>query len=244
MKKGTLITGGAKRLGKIFATSLAKEGYDIVLHYNSSEGEALETKKEIESFDVSCHLLKRDLMQNSDDLIKEAKSLYPNLEILINSASIFPNENILEISEKNFFDVIKLNSYAPLNLSIQWKKEINKGLIINIIDARHKNMDFTHFSYGLSKKLLYEITNHLAFSYAPDIRVNGIAPGVFLPPENKDESYLEKILQLIPLKRKGTEEEIHKALKFLIENEYLTGQIIYLDGGRHLLKGIYGKNLY
>lgn len=244
MKKGAIVTGGAKRLGRYFSTSLAKEGYDVVLHYNSSEDEALKTKKEIEAYGVLCYLLKRDLLKNSNDLIKEAKSLCPNLEILINSASIFPNENILEISEKNFFDVIKLNSYAPLNLSIQWKKEINKGLIINIIDARHQNMDFTHFSYGLSKKLLYEITKHLSLFFAPVIRVNAIAPGVFLPPEGKNENYLEKILKLVPLKRKGTEEEIHNTLKFLIENEYLTGEVIYLDGGRHLLKGIYGKDLH
>lgn len=244
MKKGAIVTGSSKRLGKIFAISLAKEGYDLVLHYNSSEYESLKTKKEIETYGVICHLLKRDLFKNSDDLIKESKALCPNLEILINNASIFPNENILEVQEKNFLDVIKLNSFVPLNLSIQWKKEIGKGLIINIIDARHKNMDFTHFSYGISKKLLYEITMHLALSFAPDIRVNAIAPGVFLPPEGKNEKYLEKILKLVPLKRKGTEEEIHKTLKFLIQNEYLTGQVIYLDGGRHLLKGIYGKNLH
>lgn len=244
MKKGAIVTGGAKRLGKIFAISLAKEGYDLVLHYNSSEDEALKTKKEIETYGVLCHLLKRDLLKSSDDLVKESKSLLPNLEILINNGSVFPKENLLEVQEKNFLDVIKLNSFAPLNLSIQWKKEINKGLIINIIDARHQNMDFTHFSYGLSKKLLYEITKHLSLFFAPDIRVNAIAPGVFLPPEGKDENYLLKILQLVPLKRKGTEEEIHKTLKFLIENEYLTGEVIYLDGGRHLLKGIYGKDLH
>lgn len=238
MKKGVLITGGAKRLGKMMAISLAEEGYEIVLHYNSSEKEALETKREIEKFS-RCHLIKKDLSKEYENLVREAKNLNQNLEILINSASIFPEEKILEVEEENFLNTIKLNSFIPLDLSIQWKREIGKGLIINIIDARVHHYDFTHFSYGLSKKILYEITKHLALQFAPVIRVNGIGPGVFLPPEGKDENYLKNILNLIPIKRKGEREELKKTLKFLIENEYLTGQIIYLDGGRHL-----GKTLY
>lgn len=238
MNKAILITGGAKRLGKMMAQSLSEEGFEIVLHYNSSEEEALKTKKEVEKFS-KCHLIKKDLSKDYENLVKEAKNLCQNLEILINNASIFPEEKILEVKEENFLKTIKLNSFVPLALSIQWRKEIGKGLIINIIDARVHQYDFTHFTYGLSKKILYEITKHLALSFSPEIRVNGIAPGIFLPPEGKDEKYLENILKLIPIKRKGEKEELKKTLKFLIENEYLTGQIIYLDGGRHL-----GKTLY
>lgn len=238
MKKGVLITGGAKRLGKMMAISLAEERYEIVLHYNSSEKEALETKKEIEKFST-CYLIKKDLSKEYENLVMEAKNLNQNLEILINSASIFPEEKILEVKEENFLNTIKLNSFIPLALSIQWKREIGKGLIINIIDARVHQYDFTHLSYGLSKKILYEITKHLALLFAPQIRVNGIAPGVFLPPEGKDENYLKNILNLVPIKRKGEREELKKTLKFLIENEYLTGEIIYLDGGRHLGKALH-----
>lgn len=238
MKKAVLITGGAKRLGKICALSLAEEGFEIIIHYNFSKNEAIETKKEIEKYSP-CHLIKKDLSKDYENLIVEAKDLNPDLEILINNASIFPEEKILDVNEENFLKTLKLNSFVPLHLSIQWKKYINKGLIINIIDARVHQYDFTHFSYGLSKKVLYEITNHLALSFAPDIRVNGIAPGVFLPPEGKDEKYLQNILKLIPIKRKGEKDEIKKTLKFLIENEYITGQIIYLDGGRHLGKALY-----
>lgn len=238
MKKSVLITGGAKRLGKMMAQSLAEEGYKIILHYNSSEEEALNTKKEIEKVS-ECNLLKKDLSREYENLIKEAKILSPELEILINNASIFPEEKIIDVNEENFWKVLKLNSYIPLDLSLQWKKEVGRGLIINIIDARVNQYDFTHFSYGLSKKVLYEITKHLALSFAPEIRVNGIAPGVFLPPEGKDENYLKNILNLVPIKRKGEREELKKTLKFLIENQYLTGQIIYLDGGRHLGKALY-----
>lgn len=237
--KTALITGGAKRLGKMISLSLAEEGYNIILHYNSSDKEAIKTKEEIEKLKVSCFLIRKDLKNYSSGLIEEAMVFSKNIDILINNASIFIEEKIFDVTEENYFETIKINSYVPLKLSLEFKEKINKGLIINIIDARVHQYDFTHFSYGLSKKLLYEITKHLAVSFAPDIRVNGIAPGVILPPEGKDEKYLENILKLVPLKRKGEREEMKKALKFLIENEYLTGQIIYLDGGRHL-----GKNLY
>ncbi len=237
--KTALITGGAKRLGKMISLSLAEEGYNIILHYNSSEKEAIKTKEEIEKLKVSCFLIKKDLRNYSYGLIEEAQNISKKIDILVNNASIFIEEKIFDVSEENFFETIKINSYVPLKLSIEFKEKLKKGLIINIIDARVHQYDFTHFSYGLSKKLLYEITKHLAISFAPDIRVNGIAPGVFLPPKGKDEKYLESIIKLVPLKRKGEKEEMKKTLKFLIENEYLTGQIIYLDGGRHL-----GKNLY
>jgi len=237
--KTALITGGAKRLGKMISLSLAEEGYNIILHYNSSEEEAIKTKEEIEKLNVFCFLIKKDLKNYSNGLIEEAINYSKEIEILVNNASIFKEEKIEEITENNFFSSIKINSFIPLKLSLEFKEKIGKGNIINIIDARHKQYDFTHFSYGISKKLLFEITKHLVISFAPYIRVNGIAPGVFLPPEGKDEKYIENILKLVPLKRKGEREEIKKALKFLIENEYLTGQIIYLDGGRHL-----GKNLY
>lgn len=239
MNKSALITGAAKRLGKMIALSLAEEGYEILLHYNSSEEEAINTKKEIEALSVPCKLIKRDLMKSAKDLIKEAREISKGLEVLVNSASIFKKENPMELNEENFFETIKINSFIPLDLSIQWKKEINKGIIINIIDARVHQFDFTHFSYGLSKKILYQITKQLAFFFAPEVRVNGIAPGIFLPPEGEDEKYIENILKLVPIRRKGEKKDLKKALKYLIENDYVTGQIIYVDGGRHL-----GKNIY
>ncbi len=244
MKKGVLITGGAKRLGKMMATSLGEEGYDILIHYNSSKGEAEKTKEEIEKKGIFVGLIERDLLKNSENFIEEALKIMPNLEILINSASVFEKEKISEVTGEKFFKVLKINSFVPLNLSIQWKEKVGKGIIINIIDARvHKN-DFTHFSYGLSKKILYEITKSLALAFAPSIRVCGIAPGVFLPPEGEEEIYLKKILNLVPLERKGEISDLKKTLLFLIENDYLTGEVIYLDGGRHLVGLNYGKNLY
>ncbi len=235
MKKVALITGGAKRLGREIALYLANCGYDIALHYNSSEKPAKNTQTEIVKLDVSCEIFKANL-SNESDLISRVHEKFSNLDILINSASIFEKSLMADTSTQFLEKHLKVNLAAPFWLSRDFAKTFKKGHIINILDTRITSQRTSYAAYSISKKALAEMTKMAAFEYAPKIRVNAVAPGLILPPEGKDESYLDNLAKGIPLKRKGTIKSILNTVNFLLNNDYITGQIIFCDGGEHLIK--------
>lgn len=231
-----LITGGAKRIGKTLALEFASWGYNIALHYRSNDDSAQNVKSKIEALGVACELYKKDLsnIKEADSLIREVFDRQNDLSVLINNASIFNKAMITETSNKLISSTMDINFVAPFVLSREFYKIVKSGNIINFIDTKSAKNYSKYSIYTLSKKILAEFTKMSALEFAPHIRVNGIAPGLILPPKGEDEAYLDRLAKNIPLQKKGNVSLIVNSIKFLLENDYITGQIIFVDGGQHL----------
>jgi len=235
-----LVTGGAHRLGKAFALSLARMGYDLLLHYHSAEEEAQKTKSEIESIGVKVHLFKADLTQPDQihSLFSTLDSdLRPStLNLLVNSAAIMPAGSPRELSLQDWDSALNLNLRAPFLLAQEAAKRMTDGgLIVNITDIGAQKSWSRYSSYTVSKSALESLTRLLGRAFAPKIRVNAIAPGLVLPSDVVTKEQWDKLVGRLPLKRAATLEEITSALEFLIKNEYITGQTIVVDGGYSLI---------
>jgi len=229
-----LVTGAAHRLGKSFALTLARLGYDIVLHYHSAEDEARQTQAEIESLSRSVILARADLTQPSE--IYSLFSTLDSLNVLVNSAAFMPHGNIDTLSIENWDTSLDLNLRAPFILAQESaQKMTDGGLIVNITDVGAQKAWSRYPSYTVSKAALESLTRVLARALAPKIRVNAIAPGFVLQSDIVSAEEWERLIGRIPLKRPARSEEITSALEFLLKNEYITGQTIVVDGGYSLI---------
>lgn len=238
-----LVTGGARRLGRAVAEGLASEGCRVVIHYRHSSGEAEALAEQIRSTGVEAWTIATDLfdLKKAEELLSRVHDLTGRpLDILINSASIFEPSSILEFSLDDWERNMRVHALAPLALSRQMARQNRPGQIINLLDTRIVDFDRRHAAYHLSKRTLFTITRMLARELAPAIRVNGVAPGLILPPEDKDESYLQRLAHSIPLKKHGCAGDIVRAVLFLLHSDFITGQVIYVDGGQHMLSNMYG----
>jgi NAD(P)-dependent dehydrogenase (short-subunit alcohol dehydrogenase family) len=235
-----LVTGGVHRLGKAFALTLARMGYDLLLQYHSAEGQAQQTKSEIEVFGAKIHLIKADLTQ-PDQIHSLFSALDSDLRLspfnlLVNSAAIMPAGNPRELELEDWDLALDLNLRAPFLLAQQVAKRMSAGgLIVNITDIGARKAWSRYPSYSVSKAGLESLTRLLARALAPSIRVNAIAPGLVLPSDIVTQEQWDKLVAKLPLKRPATLEEITSALEFLINNEYITGQTIVVDGGYSLI---------
>ncbi len=231
-----LVTGGGKRIGKAIAIDLASQGYSIALHHHTSHTEAQKVQSQIKAFGVQCEIFSCDLSDEfqTSRLMKHVHRKFPKLNLLINSASIFEKSSLLKGNLELFNRHLAVNLKAPLILSRDFARICQKGQIINILDTNVVKNKTSHAAYLLTKKALLELTYMSAVELAPRIRVNGIAPGLILPPVNEKNNYLDRLAKNIPLQKKGDPKYIAQSVRFLIDNSYLTGQIIYVDGGEHL----------
>ncbi len=231
-----LVTGGARRLGAAVALSLADKGVNVTLHYNTSYEDVESLAAEITEKGVECISIKGDLSQAStvQSLYDHAREALGPIDILINNASIFPEDILAEVDTQSLHTNVDINALAPLILSRCLASENRPGVIINFLDTMIRDYDRRHVSYHLSKRMLYSITRMQAMEYAPLLRVNGIAPGLVLPPEGKDASYLERLAHTNPLQSYGEPKGVVDAVLFLLDAVFVTGQVIYIDGGRHL----------
>lgn len=229
-----LITGAAHRLGKSFALTLARLGYDIVLHYHAADDEARQTQAEIESLSRKVFLIQADLTQPSE--ISSLVSTIESLDVLVNSAAFMPHGNVDSLSLENWDTALDLNLRAPFLLAQECaKKMIKGGLIVNISDVGAQKAWSRYPSYTVSKAALESLTRILARALAPKIRVNAIAPGFVLQSDIVPAEEWERLIGRVPLKRPASSEEITSALEFLLKNEYITGQTIVVDGGYSLI---------
>ena len=229
-----LVTGAAHRLGKAFALTLASAGYDIVLHYHSSTESALQTKLEIESLSRSVTLAQADLTQPSE--INSLLSKIESLDVLVNSAAFMPSGNVDALTLENWDTSLDLNLRAPFLLAQECaKKMTDGGLIVNITDVGAQKAWSRYPSYTVSKAALESLTKILARALAPKIRVNAIAPGFVLQSDIVPAEEWKRLIGRIPLKRPARTEEITSALEFLLQNQYVTGQTIVVDGGYSLI---------
>ncbi len=236
-KQTVLVTGAAKRLGQAIVLYLADKGFNIALHYNQSKAEALKTAKQIYDKGGRCELFSCDLADSrqTQGLITEVYKAFPSLNLLINSASLFM-PNTFGAVDLNLFEAHwNVNFRAPYILSCEFARLVKKGQIINFIDTNVVKYNSRYADYLLTKKTLAEFTKMAAVSWGPKIRVNGIAPGMILPPVNAQKDDRKLRAKKIPLQRVGDSQSIINTLDFLLKNTYLTGQIIAVDGGEQLV---------
>lgn len=234
-----LITGAARRVGAAIAKALHAEGMDVVLHYHHSEQDAkllchhLNQKRP-----NSAQILMADLLktQHSNALIQRAAAVWGHLDGLVNNASSFYPTLMGKVTEVQWDDLIGTNLKAPFFLSQAAYPFLNprRGTIVNITDIYADSPRKDYPVYSIAKAGLAALTRALAMEFAPEVRVNGVAPGAILWPERPiSEEEKTAILSRIPLQRTGNPDDIAQAVLFLIRDaEYMTGQILTVDGGR------------
>ncbi len=234
--KTILITGAARRLGRLFALACGRAGADLILHHGHSPAEAESLQDEIASLGRRAWILAADFShpESASQLFERASELSP-LYGLVNSASIFEPLSMQETSLEDWNKHLNINLTAPFLLSQAFAKHVTNGRIVNILDWRALRPGADHFPYTVSKSALAAMTKSLAIALAPNITVNGLALGAILPPADQPTPN-PKIIDPVPAKRWSKAGEAEDALLFLLSGPaYITGEIIHVDGGRHLV---------
>ncbi len=234
-----IVTGAAHRLGRAIALGLARRGYAIGLHYFQSKAAAVETAREIEAFGVPAVLLPADLTDEQQiiAMFTSAARLPFRLQVMVNSAGIMLPANLRDLPAQQWDLTLDLNLRAPFLCAQQAAKLMARegGIIINITDAGDRRAWTGFPAYIVSKAALEALTRLLARTLAPQIRVNAVAPGLILPATGLPAESWERLIDRLPLRRSGNLEEVVNAVEFFIQNEYITGQTIAIDGGYQLL---------
>ncbi len=231
-----LVTGAAKRIGRAISLALAEAGGNIVVHYRTSAGQAEQLVREIESIGARAWTIRADLAieDELEHVIERAHETAGALDVLVNNSSIFPPSSFASFGLAELTENVVVNTWAPFVLARRFAEGAESGHIVNILDSRITGYDWGHVAYHSSKYLLGLFTRMMAIQFAPKIAVNAVAPGLILPPEGKDEGYLESLKDRIPLKRIGAARDVADAVLFLVTTRFVTGQVIFVDGGRHL----------
>ena len=234
-----IITGGATRIGAAIAEDLADGKNQITIHYNKSKKKAKQLRNILERKGSKIFLIKADLNKISElnKIINFANVKMKGINCLINNASLFENDNIKNFSIKRWNKHLNINLRAPVILIKQFSKLVPKNVkanIINIIDQRVFKLTPFFLSYTLSKTGLYTLTKTSAMILAPNIRVNGIAPGPTIKNKRQSLKHFKKQYLSTPLKKSVDTKEICSAIKFLITNKSITGQVIAIDSGQNL----------
>jgi NAD(P)-dependent dehydrogenase (short-subunit alcohol dehydrogenase family) len=238
--KTALITGAARRIGRELALDLARHGYDIAVHYKSSQDEAEAVAELIRAMGRKAVTVMGNLadVHTAERLIFESVGALGPLGVLINNASIFEPDEVGGISPESWAAHQDTNLRAPVMLAQAFARALPKnaqGNIINIVDQRVWKLNPRFFSYTMSKTGLWTATRTLAQALAPNIRVNAIGPGPALPSVRMDQAEFDKQARLTLLGRGTSPAEIAAAVQFILSQPSLTGQMIALDGGQHLV---------
>lgn len=238
-----LITGAAKRIGAAMATRLHSEGFRVIIHYGHSKDDAHTLAQKLNDIrPESATCLQANLCDSEEvkALSDNAVSVWGQLDVLVNNASSFYPTPIGSISEDDWLSLVGSNVKGPLFLSQALAPALRKtkGCIVNMVDMHIERPLPKHSVYLLAKSGLASLTQSLAIDLAPDIRVNGIGPGAILWPEREmEDNEKDKLLSSIPLGELGKPDDIAQTLSFLVSASYVTGQIIFVDGGRSLYTG-------
>ncbi len=239
MMKTALITGGAQRIGKSIAIALGQDGYHVCLHYYKSRKEAEETAKQIKLNGGSCTLMKSDLQNAAalESMMQKISEDFDGLDVLVNNASIFQESSLTETNTEDWDLIMKVNLRAPW-LCAKLAKPLlasRNGCIINILDSGIEKVWPNFAVYQISKVGLAQLTKLLAKEFAPDIRVNGIAPGLILASSAEKSEQWDKLVNRLPLKKQGDPADVVDAVLFFIHQTYVTGEILFIDGGYQLV---------
>ena len=233
-----IITGGATRIGAAIAEKLSGPRKEIIIHFNKSKLKAENLKKKLSKKGTKVYLIKGDLSVEKDvnKIVKFSKSKLKYFDCLINNASLFENDKIENFTTDSWGKHLRTNLRTPALLSKEFAKNIRgkNNNIINIIDQRVFKLTPHFFSYTISKTGLYTLTKTSAMSLAPNIRVNGIAPGPTIKNKRQSEKHFKRQYMATPLRRQVDVEQICNAVDFFIKNRSITGQVISVDSGQSL----------
>jgi NAD(P)-dependent dehydrogenase (short-subunit alcohol dehydrogenase family) len=236
--KLVLITGSAFRIGRALALSVARSGADVVIHYHSSQAEAQVLSDEIKSIGRQAFLIQADLAipAELESLIQKATEVGP-LYALVNNAAVFEPLTWQSTTLDDWNHHLMVNLTAPFLLSQAFARSMpanQSGRIVNLLDWRAMRPGADHLPYTISKAALAALTRSMAIALAPNITVNGLALGAVLPPRTGDPP--ANILKRVPAGRWAELDEVGRALLFLLDDpSFVTGEIIHIDGGRHLV---------
>ena len=237
--RSALVTGGARRIGRAIALTLAAHGWDIAVHYGTSRDDAEALAAEIRGRDRRAAAIAADLTREAEvaTLVPRAAKAIGPLALLVNNASAFERDDALTVTRASWDRHLETNLRAPFVLMQEFARQLPagaEGSVVNILDERVWNLTPYFVSYTVSKAALWTLTQTMALALAPRIRVNGIGPGPTLPsPRQSDEQFRQQV-DLLPLRRGITPDEIARAVSFILESPAMTGQMIALDGGQHL----------
>lgn len=232
-----LVTGGALRIGRSIAIELARAGADIAIHYRSSAREAETLQREIASLGVKAAAFQADFAEDgaADNLLDRVLGEMGGLDILVNSASVFHKDTLRTIDVDRLRSEMRVNLEAPLLLMKAFAERGSSGRIVNLLDTRVAGDDKECLPYLLSKKALRNATRLAALELAPAFTVNAVAPGDVLPPNKQTSDYVQEFAVPSPLDAKPSPEDIAEAVLFLVSMDTISGQVLYVDSGAHLL---------
>lgn len=234
-----LVTGGARRIGRVLAATAAEAGFDVAIHVRSVDEAAEAAAQDVRAHGRKAAILTCDLRKEAATvaLVGEAEAELGPVTLLVNSASVFEEDAFSDFNRASWDLHLETNLRAPLVLAQVFARRLpadREGLIVNILDQRVLNPTPEFFSYSLSKSALWDATRMLALALAPRIRVNGIGPGPTLPSIHQDAAAFEAEARSTLLGRSVPPGEIGGALRYLIDATSVTGQMIAVDSGQHL----------
>lgn len=237
--KVVLVTGGARRVGRSISLELASRGALVIVHYRSSESEAGELVAEIVRQGGFACAVQADLtlLDDVQRLVRTVEVDVGYIDVLVNNASVYFETPLATLSDGHWDEMIGTNLTAPFRLARRVAGPMlnrGSGKIINLTDIHASRFHPGHLAYCVSKAGLEMLTRGLAIELAPTVQVNGVAPGAVLWPEDRSEAERDVIRGEIPLGREGAPEDVARAVRFLIEEDYITGEILTVDGGRVL----------
>jgi NAD(P)-dependent dehydrogenase (short-subunit alcohol dehydrogenase family) len=234
-----LVTGAARRIGRAIAVDLARHGWTVALHYNTSIEDAKSARRDIESAGGDATLFQADLAQESDsqNLFDAVHEQLGPLGLLVNNASLFERDEADTVTRNGWDAHMETNLRAPFVLSQRMAAVLPddaNGVIVNILDQRVWNLPPGFTSYTLSKAGLWTLTRTLALALAPRIRVNAVGPGPTMPSSRQSEDQFARQQASVPLQHGATPDEVCAAVRYIADTPSMTGQMIALDGGQHL----------
>jgi NAD(P)-dependent dehydrogenase (short-subunit alcohol dehydrogenase family) len=238
--RSAIVTGGAVRVGGAISRELARRGASVFIHYNRSSGPAEALREEITAAGGVAAIGSVDLSDpdSAGDLITAAEGVLGPPTILINSASGFPTDTIEDVTVAGFRSAHDLALTTPMMLIQAFARSVPGdlgGAVVNVTDVKTMRPYTKHLSYVLAKGGIDTLTRAVALALAPKIRVNAVALGVILPPSNEDDDYALNLAANLPLQRVGGAQVVADAVAFLCENDFITGEIVRVDGGGHLV---------
>ncbi len=238
MTRVAVVTGGAVRLGRAISLGLAEAGYDIGVNYLTSNAAATETERRITELGRNAVLLPGDV-SNTDDVARIAsqiESRFGRLDLLVNSASVFFKTPLLEIEAEEWDQVMAVNLKGP-HLMVRACADLlrnSQGSVVNLADHMGMRAWVRYAHHSVSKAGVMHLTRIMANALAPQVRVNAVAPGLVLPPADFSAEALEAEVQATALKRGGSPDDIVRTILFLADSPFITGEVVVVDGGRHL----------
>lgn len=237
--RAALVTGGARRIGATLAKRLAALGCDVAIHHHTSRSEAVQLAARLRAQGGKAAAVAADLSSppKAAHLVDAAaRALGRPLDLLVNSASPFPKARLEGLSWGGLEETLRVTAWAPFELTRALAAQLppkRPGAVVNVLDARIADADRDHAGYHLAKRMLADLTRLSAAAYAPRVTVNAVAPGAVLAPAG-DPGLLERVKRHLPLQRTASPDDLADAVLYLLGARSVTGQILFVDAGRHL----------